>query len=347
MSPLKYWCKTTDGVEGPFEARALKFIDGFSPDILVSPDSPGEPESWVRFSEVAELQAVINQNPKTGPAPVVIQAPSTPLRSAQDEDPPTLSEAAAGDRVEGRDEFTASSEMLDLMQKISREMEEKKAESPVLTPAEVPVLDLSKIKPVRKQLKESLRPVLATAAVLVMVGLGVLAVKTDAPKKWFDLFQARFHKTEKIPVQAAPAPVATAPATPAPVAVKQSAPAKPASLPGIPPMTKRKAEAKKEPQAAKAPHALSGVEGAAAPEKDKKLATQKFYLPGVPSPKLAASKIDRATPLPASPAGGPEAEAEAAAPEEPEEKAVSYGKSAKGAKSSGNEDWKKQASWGD
>ena len=72
----KYFCKTVDGVEGPYELQALKFIDGFSPDILVSPDAPDAPETWTRFSDVAELQAVINQNPKAGPAPVVYRSAS-------------------------------------------------------------------------------------------------------------------------------------------------------------------------------------------------------------------------------------------------------------------------------
>ena len=67
--------------------------------------------------------------------------------------------------------------------------------------------------------------------------------------------------------------------------------------------------------------------------------TQKFYLPGVPSPKLAAGRVNKSEPLPQTLEETPPAD-------EPEEK-VSYGKNAKGGKASGNEDWRKQASWGD
>lgn len=321
----KYWCKTADGVEGPYEPQALKFIDGFSPDILVSPDIPEASETWSRFSEVAELQAVINRNPKAGPSPVVIEAP--PPTMSEVEAPATViaeitspvieTESPAVEAVpqaEGsKDEFAASTEMLDLMQKISQEMEQKKVGADA--PAQVREPDLPKIKPVRKQLMDTRKPVLVAAVILVMAGLALLAVKTNAPKQWFNLIASKFHKEKKMP---------------APVAEKKLEPVKPASAP-IAVKIQPKASEKKAPQTAQKP---------AAPEKEKTLATQKFYLPGVPSPKLTSSKIDSSSPL-------PEAKEETPPPFDDEEDKVNYGKNAKGDMDSGNEDWKKQASWGD
>ncbi|OGR88085.1 MAG: hypothetical protein A3A86_00430 [Elusimicrobia bacterium RIFCSPLOWO2_01_FULL_60_11] len=304
-------------MEGPYEPQALKYIDGFTPDILVSPDLPEAPETWTRFSEIAELQAVINQNPKTSAAPVVIEAPSIDV-GAIHESP--VQEPIAPEVP--RDEFTASTEMLDLMQKISKEMEQKKAEAP----ARIPDLDLSKIKPLSRQPKASRAPALVAAVVLVIAGLAFLAVKTNAPRQWFNLIAAKFHKTEKIPAAAKPeVAVGATHASP----VQTLAPAKPAPLPIIT-KAQPKTTAIKAPVVAQKP---------ATPEEQKKLATQKFYLPGVPSPKLAAAKVNKSEPL-------PEVAEEAAPADEPEEK-VNYGKSAKGAKGSGNADWMKQASWGD
>ena len=190
--------------------------------------------------------------------------------------------------------------------------------------------DLPKIKPVRRQIKESRRPMLAAAAVLVMVGLGVLAVKTDAPKQWYNLIYTKFHKAQR---PHAPAPAAAGPAPPAPVPIveKKAEPVKPAKMHALTMTKRRTAVMKKAPQIVQKP---------ASPAKEKKLATQKFYLPGVPSPKLAASKIDRSAPL-------PEAKEAAIGPSDGQEEKVQLGKSAKGAKDSGNADWKKQASWGD
>ena len=358
----KYWCKIDDGVEGPYEPQALRFIDGFTPDILVSPDTPDAEETWTRVSDVAELQALLNLSPKPGPAPIVIDAAppvteqtlemTVPASETLPEDwgfettqeiqttvephapTPTPFEATmemTANPVEPKEEFVSSTDMLDLMEKISQELEQKKSEPEKQIPVPEPVAAPAPAPRAEHKPKRNFRkPALIAASLLVAAGLTFLAVKTGKPKIWFDMIASKFHKKEA----PAPAPVADAPAEPV----------NPMPAPGVAQRKRNPAVKRDDPVVAVAVMPEPELEpepepepiAQRTPEGEKELATQKFYLPGVPSPKLSSSRFDASQPLPVEDPLVPAIEKE-----KPKEVKKSESK-----KRSEKSDWVNEASWG-
>ena len=91
---MKYWVNIDEAVEGPYEAAAIPFIEGFGPDVLVSPD-PG-PDEWLKASEVAELWVPLGipePQPVTPPVqkqPEPVPEPPKETSPSPDAPPPTL-----------------------------------------------------------------------------------------------------------------------------------------------------------------------------------------------------------------------------------------------------------------
>ena len=54
----RFWARINQGVEGPFDASILKYLEGFSPDTLVSgDDSAGD--VWAKAGDVEELKELL------------------------------------------------------------------------------------------------------------------------------------------------------------------------------------------------------------------------------------------------------------------------------------------------
>jgi hypothetical protein len=60
-------------VEGPYEAAALRFVEGFARDALVSPETGSE--TWVRADEIAELKTLLETGRVHVPVPAEMPAP--------------------------------------------------------------------------------------------------------------------------------------------------------------------------------------------------------------------------------------------------------------------------------
>src|SRR5438552_1140863 len=72
----KFWVKIDEAVEGPFHANTIKFIEGFTPDSLVSPDDPNLPEAWSKAGEVEEIKRFLHPIPAEKPALKIEPEPS-------------------------------------------------------------------------------------------------------------------------------------------------------------------------------------------------------------------------------------------------------------------------------
>ena len=61
----RFWARINQGVEGPFDASILKYLEGFSPDTLVSgDDSAGD--VWAKAGDVEELKELLFGSGKQG-----------------------------------------------------------------------------------------------------------------------------------------------------------------------------------------------------------------------------------------------------------------------------------------
>ena len=360
--PTKYWAKIDGGVEGPYDPVVLRFIDGFSPDILVSPDGPEGEESWVPVSEVSELQTLLNLTAKAGAVPKVIEPQAAPkengeLQATIEEvwvveeilpgpDPdktleippkppvetapqPQAEAPAPSEQNSPREDFVSTSDMLDLMAKISEEMNEKKkreqeqpkavppAAQPARAAAQIPApaaksLPAPKVKRIPKVPKV---PVFIALGLLIAGGFAFWAVKNGKIADWKNRLVMKFHR-EKV-ITPAPLPVVSAPTHRE--RHKRTRNKETKALAELPRPAEKKQEKPEKP----------------APE-EKELENQKFFLPGVPSPKLSAVKIRNDAPTPRT-------ENKKAIPEnQTQEERKNEKPNPKTAKS----DWMNQSDWG-
>ncbi len=355
--PTKYWAKIDDGVEGPYDPQVLRFLDGFSPEILVSPDDGDGTEKWTRVIEVAELQSLLNTRTQKGPVPKVIQVPPPPP-------PPKLEtplpEPSSDKTVEikpekPKEEFVSASEMLDLMDKISQELgQQKKAvpEAPVQIPAKIEpeIQAAAEIVPTPELTETTIKidlrkPAIALVLVLIIGVLTAWGIKSGKLKVWKEAVMTMIHPKKPEIQEAVPTIPSPETAKPAPLKpIRESAPhaekkvpvkAKVAALPR--PAVKKVEPAVAVPEPVAPPKPAVEETPKMSPEEEKELQSQKFYLPGVPSPNLSKARVDNSAPL-------PETKEEVPAPAKKEK--APQDKAAKSDKKAGS-DWMNQPGWGE
>lgn len=237
-----------------------------------------------------------------------------------------------------KEDFIAASDMLDLMEKISEEM--KQQELKETPPPPEPVLQKPDIQtpvpavaspPLIRQRKNFLKPVLISGALTLLLGFSYWGIQSGRFQGWKNVIASKFHKEKPVPQASLPAK--EPPAMPETISV----PAVPQKVVHF--QTPKKEIPRRVPRIEKrtlpAPPPQEKIP-VKTPEEQKELENQKFFLPGVPSPKLSTSKVDMEAPLPEPknekplPVNIPQEEVKRNAPSASPEKS----------------DWKNQADWG-
>ena len=132
----RYWIKTDEVVEGPYEAGLLKFLPGFREDSLVSPDEVPE-EIWTKAAETRGLQSLFQGSRFLIdiPQPGVEQSP--PFFVPDLEESPTAAEDLKEPQAPSLDSEPEKatplpdprSDLLEVMEKISLEILETEGKS--------------------------------------------------------------------------------------------------------------------------------------------------------------------------------------------------------------------------
>ena len=283
---MRYWTKIEEAVEGPYDAGVMKFIEGFGPELWVSPDDPDNPEVWMKAVEVGELKPLLGIRAET-PEPAVLPEP---------QDTPGL-----GTIEEVWIEETVSSlALLEVMEKISEFRKEKKvvSEQP---PAPAAVIVQKPIVILPPSVDEGVstleispdlirRILFISAAAIALIAGTYLGVRKGI-----------FHRT--------------APAVPREIRLQ------------TPNRDQKPPSESLETQKIKSLPAKA--------KKVQELKSQKFMLPGVPSPNLKSTKT----------AEEPSPE-EKPAEESPDKEHSNSDKQKEGKKSDKGADWQSQSGWG-
>lgn len=339
-----YWIKIEESVEGPYETHTLKFIEGFTPETLVSPETSEAEETWMKASEVPELREILGiqaepiaktlsgteASPELPPAiskeipekeswpeKVILEEPKTQSPqpespAVQDEikkNPPEIqiSEPLPSPLQKIDAPPLSDSDILEVMEKISEELKKEEKKEAVLVSA-VPAVPIPKeiaepefrtFTPRSKKLK------------IIVAGIGLASIvaagifwkprsaweldffsaaikkftawtKQETDKIYFwkkSTEQTKIEPVQKIPVPEKPAETKMEKIELPPKEVKP----KGISYPKPKPIARQKVVPSTPPSAA-AEARQRRVSKSTVTEIEKELKTEKYLLPGVPSP---------------------------------------------------------------